>query len=316
MENYRSRSKKTKGKRMKKYFRFIKERFPIIGVFLYASSMYWASYSFPNLFSNILKIDYKDSILGIVFYVLIFLHLRLFDEHKDYEKDKLAYPERMLSRGEITLNDLKILLFPVLILEGLIALSIGMMQLFIWLIILLWTFLMLKEFYISDYLNKRIGMYLITHQFLVPLMLLFPISQRIEKYTILSNYTTIIILFCITVMCFTITYEIARKTWSDDRENIHADSYTRSWGKFKTVIVTITLAFIGSTIISIIMYDNNISINYIITNYLLLLILVVIELIFLRKSTKQISKLVELTGAIFMLGSFINTSIAFTLFIK
>ena len=42
----------------------------------------------------------------------------------------------------------------------------------------------------------------------------------------------------------------------------------------------------------------------------------IIELIFLRKSTKQISKLVELTGAIFMLGSFINTSIAFTLFIK
>ena len=117
-------------------------------------------------------------------------------------------------------------------------------------------------------------------------------------------------------MCFTITYEIERKTWSDDRENIHADSHTRSWGKFKTVIITITLAFIGSTIISIIMYDNNISINYIITNYLLLLILVVIELIFLRKSTKQISKLVELTGAIFMLGSFINTSIAFTLFIK
>ena len=300
---------------MNKYLKFIKERFPIIGVFLYAGSMFWASYALPNLFSNRLKSDYTDVILGIVFYILIFLHLRLFDEHKDYEKDKIAYPDRMLSRGEITLNDLKIILFPVIILEGIIAGSIGIQQFCIWLIILFWTYLMLKEFYVSEYLNKRIGLYLISHQFLVPLMILFPVSQRLDNFTLISNDINKIVLFCIGVMCFTVTYEIGRKTWSEDRENIHADSYTRSWGKIKTVIITLAIAFLGSSLISILMHDCEISFKYIITNYILLTILVVVEMIFLRKSNNSNSKLVEITGAVFMLGSFINTAIAFTLYL-
>ena len=35
---------------------------------------------------------------------LVFLHLRVFDEHKDFEKDREAYPDRLLSRGVVTLT--------------------------------------------------------------------------------------------------------------------------------------------------------------------------------------------------------------------
>ena len=35
---------------------------------------------------------------------LVFLHLRIFDEHKDAAQDRQAYPDRLLSRGVVTLG--------------------------------------------------------------------------------------------------------------------------------------------------------------------------------------------------------------------
>jgi len=300
---------------MNKYIRYFNERFPIIGVTLYAGSLFLASYLLPNVFSNHSKVDGQRVILGIVMFILIFLHLRLFDEHKDFEKDKLAYPERMLSKGVIKLKDLKIILFPVLFLEGIIAGYLGAMQFVIWLIILAWTLLMLKEFYISEYLNKRIGLYLISHQFLVPLMILFPISQRIGNYNFIENDILITILYILGVTCLTITYELGRKTWSTDRENSHADSYTKYWGILNTVVITISIAFIGTSILTIIMLNCEIDFKYLVINYLLLLILVAIEITFLTKTNKINSKMVEISAALFMIGTFINTSIAFAFYL-
>ncbi|SHO20777.1 Predicted UbiA prenyltransferase [Moritella viscosa] len=40
---------------------------------------------------------------------LLFLLVRIFDEHKDYELDVLNHPKRVLQSGLVTLNNLKVL---------------------------------------------------------------------------------------------------------------------------------------------------------------------------------------------------------------
>ena len=43
-------------------------------------------------------------------------------------------------------------------------------------------------------------------------------------------------------MCLTVTFEMARKIWSHDRENEHADSYSREWGINKALGIVIIIA--------------------------------------------------------------------------
>lgn len=300
---------------VKKYISYFNERFPIPGVLLYSGSLFWLSYSFANIYAQRSSWNSLDFILGLILFFLIFLHLRIFDEHKDYARDIIAYPERLLSRGVISLRDLRILLYPVLIIEAAIALFLGIAVGIAWLGALLWTLLMLKEFFIPEYLNKRIGMYLISHQLLVPLMIAIPLSMRIQSVTFQAHEISSLIFLCTGAMCFTVTYELGRKTWSPDREDINADSYTREWGIEKTLLITLLISFLGTSIFSWFMLECDISGVYIIINFLLLLILAICELFFYKKQTKKLSKTVELAGAVYMLGTFINSSIAFTMYL-
>src|SRR5687767_2798351 len=64
---------------------------------------------------------------GVVFLTLtlITLHLRLMDESKDYEEDKIAHPERLVSRGVITLAELNRVAAIVIGIEVLLAFLLG-----------------------------------------------------------------------------------------------------------------------------------------------------------------------------------------------
>ena len=57
--------------------------------------------------------------------LLVFLHLRLMDEHKDYAADAAAYPDRCLSRGVVTLPLLFRLGVVAVVLEAVLAVSLS-----------------------------------------------------------------------------------------------------------------------------------------------------------------------------------------------
>lgn len=300
---------------MNKYILYINERFPIPGVVLYAATLFWVSYSFVNLFAQRTGWSNHDFIMGFIIYFMIFLHLRIFDEHKDYSKDVIAHPERLLSRGVITLKELRRILIPVMIIEAVIAFYLGEVIFIAWLGAMIWTLLMLKEFFVPDYLNRRIGLYLVSHQLLVPFMMAIPLCLRMQKVIFQRQETINLLLLVLGAMCFTVTYELGRKTWSADRENINADSYTREWGIIKTILITLLISFSGTTVLSWIIYNYKISVIYIIINYLLFILLLVSEITFYKNQTIKNSKNIELAGAVFMLGTFINVAISFTMYL-
>ncbi len=297
---------------LKKYLKYIEERFPLPGVLLYAGSLYWMSYVFAGTLKYASEWKVSDFIMGFIVFFLVFLHLRIFDEHKDFEKDRIAYPERMLSRGEITLQDLRKILYPVLGIEFLLSLVLGIQVFTAWMMILIWTLLMLKEFFAPKFLNKRIGLYLISHQILVPIMILFPIMQRHNLLHSSENDLVLFTIFSLGTMCLTMTYEIARKTWSADRENEHADSYTREWGIGRTYIASFIVAAIACVIFNYLLYHLG-NITPILVIGTIYILFVAIETIFLMRKTAKESKLVEYAGILYMLGTFITVAIAYTI---
>ena len=295
----------------KKYLMYFNERFPIAGALLYAGTLFYLSYYSANLFFDHFPTNHFNSIIGFVVIFLSLLHLRIFDEHKDYENDKVAHPERMLSKGIITLSDLRNLLYVVLIIEAGLSIYLGSQIFIIWIIIILWSYLMYVEFFVPEFLNKHIGLYLISHQLIVPITFVFGLAQRvhIERFSN-QEFCTLIILF-IASTCSTITYEIARKTWSKEKEHEYADSYTKAWGIKKTIIINQVIALISCFGFLYIYNLSNLSIIYHIITLLFYFVFLISEILFMLKPEKKNSKIVELTGILYLLCVFLNSCIGF-----
>jgi hypothetical protein len=105
-----------------------------------------------------------------------FLMLRVFDEHKDYARDLANHPQRVLQSGLITLRHLKLLglasvvvqVAATLIAGGGIGPALGW-----WALTMAYSLLMLKEFFVGDWLEQRLVLYAFSHLLSMPLAFLW-----------------------------------------------------------------------------------------------------------------------------------------------
>jgi len=294
-----------------KYYRYTKERFPIPATFSYAAALYYMSYFFTNIIQNRSPFNLAESIIGcLVFYMALF-EIRLLDEHKDYAKDVVAHPERMLSRGEITLADLRKLLYVMVALQAVMAIYLGPAPFVVWLVIQVFSLLMFKEFFVPEFLNRHIGIYLVSHQVSVPLALLFGISQRADLGYLKTIEPVAFALFLFGTMMVTVNFEIARKTWSPDREHEQADSYTKVWGIGGAVIVNQVVALLAGASFLYFYMTMPRSIVYTLVVCAAYLLFLATEIAFLVRKDSKTSKVIELTGALYSLTVLITSAVFF-----
>lgn len=298
-------------KGLNKYFAYSKERFPIPGILVYAGTLFYVAFCFGNLFSHAGQVEWLPSIGGVLLFFLVILHLRILDEHKDYEADKTAYPDRLLSRGVITLADLRRILVAVVIIELGVSALLGIQQLIIWGIIFAWSMLMFYEFFASEFLKKHIGLYLVSHQLLVPVMVFYAVSLRVDIAGLDTTGFLYILLLSASIMCATVTYEIARKTWSKEQEHELADSYTSEWGIKTAVVINQLVALCGGAIMVYLYSRFNAGIVYHSVIAVLFLIFLLTGAGFVKSPSKKMSKMVEAGGMLYMLGLFVNSIIFF-----
>ena len=90
---------------------FLAERFPPLGYGLLIVSYYSSNQFLARVLTDPGEpMRYTvHSLMGAVTVLCFFFHLRVFDEHKDFEDDSRHHPERVLQRGIITLRELRIL---------------------------------------------------------------------------------------------------------------------------------------------------------------------------------------------------------------
>ncbi|HCL58067.1 MAG TPA: hypothetical protein DHW82_13820 [Spirochaetia bacterium] len=295
---------------IKKYWLYSKERFPILPVLLYSGAVFYAACFFVSFFGQP-SFSFIQTLPGWATLFLVTLHLRLLDEHKDYEKDLKAHPDRLLSKGIISLKELRILFWIVLGIEILINAFWGISRIAFWGALFLWSLLMFKEFFIGKFLEKRIGLYLFSHQILVIFLGFYALSFFMDFNLFNPKIFPFSLLYLFGIMCFTMTYEIARKTWSHDREHEFADSYTKSWGIPGTFIITQIIALAAGGIFYYFLIAAGVSLVslFIIGGSYFLFLLT--EILFVIKPTLKNSKTLEISSMLFVLASLISSAVTF-----
>ena len=157
--------------------------------------------------------------------LLVFLHLRLMDEHKDYAADAVAYPDRCLSRGVVTLPLLFRLGVVAVVLEAVLAVSLSIEAAVAWGVCLIFTLLMRFEFGIGAWLSRRLLLYAITHNPIVALLAFF-------LWTVAGGaHDRLMVLYIGVVSVGSLAFEIGRKIRLPEEEIGGVDSYSSVLGK-------------------------------------------------------------------------------------
>ena len=84
---------------MENYLTFIKERVPVVANLILALGMIFSVGALNEAYMN----WFDGVFIGITLMAFI-IELRFMDELKDYEKDKIAHPDRPLPRGLVSKN--------------------------------------------------------------------------------------------------------------------------------------------------------------------------------------------------------------------
>ncbi len=178
--------------------------------------------------------DMTRDLLGALAFSCFPLMIRVFDEHKDYEEDVHNHPDRILQQGIITLGHLKVV--------GAIAIGLQLgISLYLdggfglitiaWLIVMGWSLLMAKEFFVGEWLEKRLFLYAFSHQLVSPMASYWIVCMAQAK-SLEPGVFPVDDIWPITflLMASGFAIEVSRKFKAPSQERETVDSYTKALG--------------------------------------------------------------------------------------
>lgn len=225
----------------KRLYLYYHERFPIFIRLLLGLIVFSEIYFIILLNQGVsnFHITYQEIIGGYTVFAFL-LWLRVADDLKDYETDKLLFPERPLQRGVTTRKDI---FYSCLIIE-IIAFLLNMIFMpnrIFFIILYIYGFLMSKWFFQKSKIQPSLPLALITHNPVQMFVNLYIISFTVIKYQLdFVNLTTIMTLF--TLYFPALIWEVSRKIKAPKDENDYT-TYSKLFGYKKAtkfvLIVTI-----------------------------------------------------------------------------
>ena len=209
---------------------YLKERSPLPAIatigFLQSLS---SNYLYPHG-----SVDWRGVALSTFCLTLLLILMRLMDEIKDHQKDLIAHPERPLPRGLITPAEMHVAVRNVSVLLLSIGLIVTLLRssicgaVFIALVLYLW--LMYKEFFCPVLLGKNAFFYAVTHQVILIPMYVFSVAA-VSPEQAFSERT---LWFSLTGLGASFAFEVCRKL--DPHAHPVLKTYLALYGKAPSVI--------------------------------------------------------------------------------
>jgi len=190
------------------------------------------------------------SLLGAVTLFLFFFHLRVFDEHKDYAEDLLHYPHRVLQSGVITLRDLKVLGAIAIALEIALSAWRGPATLAAWTAAFVFSLLMLKEFFVRDWLKRHFLIYATSHMMIMPLLSLLVFSFATGRWP--WEAPPWYWMYAWVGFFVTLNWEVSRKIRAPEDEIEGVETYTRIFGTYGAAYVVLLIRVIDTGLVSLV----------------------------------------------------------------
>jgi hypothetical protein len=223
---------------------WMKERFPFANALLFFILYLISAAVARTALDQEIKVSFFDLLNCFIIWSL-FLVIRIFDEHKDYDLDILNHPQRVLQSGLITLNNLKVLA----------AISIGAQAAYSfyldnytlgnatisWLIMFGYLCLMGVEFFCGEWLEKRLTLYAFSHMMIMPLIVFWLANIATPSADITNVLTPSLYIMMLLAFVSGFCFEIARKTRGPEEERETVDSYSKIFGTKGSAYVVIGL---------------------------------------------------------------------------
>lgn len=167
------------------------------------------------------------AVLAFVATFLTMLMLRVFDEFKDFEDDRINHPDRVVQRGIVTLRELAVLGWLIVAILVAVNVPLGASAGLAYAAVFGFALLMRVEFFVRDWLKKHVFTYALTHQGITPLVCLYIGTAALGTLAALPRGFLAAIVSAVGVgLCF----EVSRKFQAPEDETETLDTYTRRFG--------------------------------------------------------------------------------------
>jgi len=227
----------------KRFLIYQKERFPFLAHGLLIAAFTFSAVSYSLICRGEEEfIGTKDFIIGILATVTLFFLVRIFDEFKDNEDDKKYRKYLPVPRGLISLKELKIIGWIVVLIQLSIILIFQTKMLYLYLIVIAYLLLMGVEFFVPNWLKKRQLIYITSHMVIIPLIDIY--SSGLDW--LLNGAAPHLGLVWFFSVSFTngLVLEFGRKIRTPATEEEGVLSYTGMYGTNKGTLIWIVLLFV------------------------------------------------------------------------
>ncbi len=226
---------------------YLKERFPLFKHILLIATFTFSAIAYSRLSRGVGGfVAIEDYLVTVFITFSLFLLLRIADEFKDQKEDAQFRPYLPVPRGLVSLNELKFVALAIGILQ---ALVIYLFQFTLWklyLLVIIYLFLMKKEFFIPNKLKAMPIAYMVSHMMIIPLVDCY--ASGVDWLNEGSKAPIGLVFFFIVSFLNGTVLEFGRKIKSPNQEETGVQSYTSIYGTKKAVIIWIFL--IGMTCIA------------------------------------------------------------------
>lgn len=200
-------------------YRYQKERFPI---FILGLSFLPAILSSGAVVTRTGSIHFTFVILALVISLTYLLHVRIIDEFRDYDHDVRHHNDRPVPRGIVTLGELRIVNWVVIVLVIGSAAYAGSQTFAMATVMLLYSFLARNEFFLGMWLRKHFFVYNAVN--LVQMLLLQVLVYTLADETF--HFTSLILVHFLFTASGTIIFEFLRKVKTPGQDGTGQDTYT------------------------------------------------------------------------------------------
>lgn len=237
-------------------WRYQAERYPLAGYAPLIAAFTFASASYSRVARRVAGLPGAEGFvpwpafaIGACTSLVLFLLLRILDEHKDAESDRRFRPELPVPRGLVTLRELR---------GAGIALGLGVLVANAWLdpvlllpllLFALWATLMTREFFVREWLRAHLGAYLVTHMMIMPMIDFY--TTGLDWLRAGHHPPAGLPWFLAATFANGALVEIGRKLRAPADERPGVDTYTHAWGVRVAPLAWITLALVAASVVTV-----------------------------------------------------------------
>lgn len=253
----------------KRTWTYFKETYPLFSRLLLGFVIFLEIYFLVllNFGQTTFKLSIQELIGGFTVFAFL-MFLRIADDFKDYETDKILFPERTLPSGRVKKSDLAIALTVVTLIT--FAINIAFMNnLPFFFFLYFYGFMMSMWFFQKHKIQKSLPLALVTHNPVQMVMNIYIISFTVIKYD-LAWFKLHVILAAFTLYFPALIWEVGRKIRAPEDETEYV-TYSKLFGVKKSIRFIFALTWIDVITNIVLVWNlNHIAVILIIINVLIM----------------------------------------------